>query len=155
MSKRNYLELALAILLCNLAGFIGSVFTMPSIPTWYAALVKPAFNPPNWIFGPVWTLLYILMGIALYLVWQKRAGARAAIWLFLVHLVINALWSVVFFGWHEILWAFVVIILLWLMIVALIWMFYKVNKTAAYLLVPYLLWVSFASLLNYALWSLN
>jgi benzodiazapine receptor len=144
-------RLLLSIVVCLSAGFIGSVFTFPSIPTWYASLVKPSFSPPNCIFGPVWTTLYILMGIAMYLVWQKKGSLK----LFLVHLGFNAGWSIVFFGLRSILGGMAVIITLWGLIVYLTRAFYRIDKRAAYLLTPYLIWVSFASVLNFSLLILN
>lgn len=147
-----------AILLCQLAGVIGSVFTASSVTTWYPALVKPSFNPPSWLFGPVWITLYAMMGVALYLVWrEKQSGkeAQLAIWIFLTQLAVNSVWSIVFFGLKSTGTALVVIAVLWLLIAASIWKFYSIKKAAAWLLVPYLLWVSFASVLNYAIWRLN
>ncbi len=144
-------KLLLSIVVCLSAGFIGSVFTFPSIPTWYAGLTKPVFSPPNWLFGPVWTTLYILMGIAMYLVWQKKGSLK----LFLIHLGFNAGWSIVFFGLHSVLGGMVVIIILWGLIAAIIRRFYMIDRTAAYLLYPYLAWVSFASILNVSLLMLN
>jgi translocator protein len=146
------------ILVCLLAGFIGSIFTTPSVPGWYAGLVKPSFNPPNWIFGPVWTVLYILMGLSAYLVYEKgpkNRGVRTALVVFAGQLVLNALWSIVFFGAHMILGAAVLIVVLGAMIAASIWLFSKISKAAAYLLVPYILWVSFAAVLNISLYGLN
>lgn len=146
------------ILVCELAGIIGSVFTTPSIPGWYAALTKPPFNPPNWVFAPVWTILYALMGIAAYLVYEKglrRDDIRKALAVFAGQLILNALWSIVFFGAHLILGAAVLIVFLWGMIAATIWLFARISKAAAYLLVPYILWVSFATILNISLYVLN
>lgn len=140
------------ILLCQAAGAIGSIFTFSAIPNWYAYLNKPFFNPPNWIFGPVWTTLYTLMGIAVYLVWKKRKGIPFWFW---VQLVLNALWSILFFGLQNPILAFVGVVFLWLSIFLTITSFYRIYKTAAYLLVPYLLWVSFASLLNASIALLN
>ncbi len=144
-------------MICQLAGVVGSVFTMSAIPTWYATLKKPSFNPPNWIFGPVWLTLYTMMGVSLYLVWQKRAVASVwpAIIFFLIHLGVNALWSIVFFGQKNIHGALIIIVVLWLMIVGSIFLFWQIDRTAAYLLIPYLLWVSFASALNYSIGKLN
>lgn len=147
-----------SIFVCLLAGFLGSLFTTPQINGWYASLNKPEFNPPNSIFGPVWTTLFILMGIALFLVWikfKKNKTAKAAFVFFMVHLVVNIMWSVVFFGAQNPGLAMIVIIALWLMIAMLLVQFYKINKYAGYLLIPYLLWVSFASVLNYNIWQLN
>lgn len=158
MTKINYQKLIISLLLCLGAGFLGSLFTTPAIDTWYATLLKPFFNPPNWIFAPVWTTLFILMGIALYLIWQKglkNKKAKVAVGFFIVHLGFNSLWSIIFFGLHNPGLAFIDIVLLWLMIVFLIYYFYGLNKLAAWLLMPYLLWVSFATILNYSIWLLN
>jgi len=147
-----------AIVACELAGIIGSVFTMPAIPGWYAGIAKPSFNPPNWIFGPVWTLLYALMGLAAYLVYEKgfkRPEVKKALAVFAAQLVLNTLWSIVFFGAHRILGAAVVIVLLWALILATILLFHRISKAGAYLLVPYILWVSFATVLNISLYVLN
>jgi tryptophan-rich sensory protein len=124
---------------------------------WYAGLAKPAWTPPNWLFAPVWTLLYLLMGLAAWLVWERRgtSGGRWALGLFLVQLGLNALWSWVFFGLHRPGLAFVEIVLLWLALAATIGAFRRVRPLAAGLLVPYLLWVTFAAALNFALWRLN
>ena len=148
----------ICVLVCELAGFIGSVFTTPSIPGWYAGLAKPSFNPPNWVFAPVWTTLYALMGIAAYLVYEKgrknREG-RKALTVFGAQLVLSALWSIVFFGAHMILGGVIVIIILWGMILVTILFFNKISKAAACLLVPYILWVGFATVLNFSLYVLN
>lgn len=146
------------ILISQLAGVVGSFFTAPAISTWYSTLNKPSFNPPSWVFGPAWITLYTLMGIASYLIWQKRGEsslAKTALIIFFVHLVFNALWSIIFFGFHSPMWAFVEIVFLWAMILSLIVIFYKIDRRAAYLLVPYILWVSFASVLNFSIWRLN
>lgn len=155
---KKFFQLIISILICQLAGIIGSFFTVSSVGTWYTTVDKPIFNPPGWVFGPVWITLYTLMGIALYLVWQKgynKQKIKQAVWLFLIHLVVNSLWSIIFFGWQQIWLAFVWIILLWILIVWCMWWFYKIDKRAFYLLVPYLLWVSFASILNFSLGLLN
>ena len=140
------------VFLCQTAGAIGSIFSFSAIENWYAYLNKPFFNPPNWIFGPVWTTLYILMGISVYLVWKKRKGIPFWFW---IQLVLNALWSILFFGLQSPILAFVGVIFLWLSIFLTITSFYRIHKTAAYLLVPYLLWVTFASLLNASIALLN
>jgi len=146
----------LFVLVCLMAGAIGSVFTFQSIPTWYATLNKPSFSPPNWVFGPVWTALYIMMGVAAYLVYrEKNKGAKTALVFFGVQLALNVLWSFLFFGLQSPLYGVVCIILLWLAIAATIAKFYKISKTAGLILVPYLLWVSFASVLNFYVWMLN
>jgi len=155
---RKMLGILVFILVCELAGIVGSFFTRPSIPGWYAGLVKPSFNPPNWIFGPVWTTLYVLMGLAAYLVYEKglrRNDVRKALAVFGGQLVLNALWSIVFFGAHQILGAAVLIVVLWAMILATILLFSRISKAAAYLLIPYILWVSFATVLNISLYVLN
>ena len=155
---KDTLKLISAIIICELAGIIGSIFTFSAIPTWYATLTKPALNPPSWIFGPVWTTLYALMGIAAFLVWKKgwnRKNVPKALSVFSLQLILNASWSIVFFGLHSPGWALVNIILMWLAIVWTMILFYKISKPAMWLLVPYILWVSFASYLNYAIWVLN
>lgn len=151
-------KLIISIFLCLGAGLIGSVFTIKSITAWYSLLNRPAFAPPNWLFGPVWTALYILMGFSLFLVWRRfppDTKSKRSLVLFFIQLIFNVAWSVVFFGLHQIFLALLVILILWLMIVVVILNFYKINKTAAYLLVPYLYWVTFASVLNYSFWLLN
>jgi len=151
-------KLAISLGLCLGAGFLGSLFTTSAIDTWYVNLNKPIFNPPNWLFGPVWTMLYILMGIALFLVWQKglkNKNVRFAFWFFIMHLAFNTLWSIIFFGVKNIGLAMVDIAILWLMVLALLYFFYEIDKRATWLIVPYFLWISFASLLNYSIWILN
>ena len=158
MKLNNFFKLVIAIAVSEAAGIIGSVFTISAIPTWYAGLVKPAFNPPSWVFGPAWTTLYALMGIAAFLVWKngwERKDIKMALGVFGIQLFLNAAWSIIFFGLQSPGWALVDIVLLWLAIVWTIVVFYKISKPAAYLLVPYLLWVSFASYLNYSIWVLN
>jgi len=141
------------------AGLIGSIFTMSAIPTWYAGLAKPELSPPSWVFGPAWTVLYILMGIALYIVWSKgwakNKNVHIATAIFGVQLVLNVLWSFVFFGMQAPFFAFMVILLLWVAILMTIVAFDRVSVPAAILLVPYLLWVSFAAYLNYGIYILN
>ncbi len=156
---RRFSILALLGFLCAtfaVAG-ISSRFTIQAIPGWYAALAKPSFNPPNRVFGPVWTLLYTLMAIAAWLVWRlpastARSRALAAFW---VQLTLNFAWSFLFFGEHRIAMAFAEIVLLWLAIFATTLLFFRVARAAAWLFVPYLAWVSFASVLNFSLWRLN
>jgi len=154
----NILKLAVSLVGCFLVAFLGSAFTMPSIQTWYLELNKPFFNPPNWIFGPVWTTLYLMMGIALYLIWNKNLKNKkkdAAIKMFILQLVLNLFWSLAFFGLHQPFLALMTIIALWLSIFATIKYFSKISKTAAYLLYPYIFWVSFASILNLFIVILN
>jgi translocator protein len=157
-SLSNYLKLIISISIPLSVGFIGSLFTIPFIKTWYVALNKPSFNPPNWIFGPVWTTLFILMGIALYLVWsseKKPALIKSGLWIFGIQLIFNVLWSLVFFTLHSPFWALINILVLWGLILATILQFSKINKTASFLLLPYILWVSFASFLNFTIFLLN
>jgi len=152
------IRLAASIVLCMLAGFIGSLFTTPKVPGWYAGLEKPPFNPPAWLFGPVWTALYILMGIALFLVWRKglaARGVRIALIVFLAQLVLNALWSFAFFGAESPLAGLIVIVALWGMIAATMAVFAPLSRAAAVLLAPYILWVSFAAILNASIYLLN
>lgn len=150
--KFNLIKIFLSILICEAAGMVGSIFTVSSVKTWYVTdLVKPNFNPPSWVFGPVWTTLFLLMGIALYLVWQKKKISK---W-FWIQLLLNILWSVLFFGLKRPDWAFLEIIILWVAILKTILEFGRVDKRAAKLLLPYLLWVSFASILNLAIVRLN
>ena len=158
MKRINGIKLILSFALCVGAGVIGSQYTVSAIPVWYAELVKPWFTPPAWIFGPVWIALYLLMGVALYLVWNRgfhKNGIQQAVELFLLQLLLNIGWSIIFFGLHSPLAAFLEIIILWFLITETILAFYKVDKLAAKLLLPYLLWVSFAALLNFYFWRLN
>lgn len=155
--KINPKKLAISLALPFLAGFIGSYFTTPSIPTWYATLNKPGFNPPNWIFGPVWTVLYIFMGISFYILWNKKTKRDRlfAYYYFFVQLILNSAWSIVFFGMREISYALIVICVLWILILKTLLLFKKVDKTASNLLIPYILWVSFATILNFSIFILN
>ncbi|MGD1048469.1 MAG: TspO/MBR family protein [Candidatus Krumholzibacteriaceae bacterium] len=152
------IRLAASIVVCMLAGFIGSFATRAGIPVWYAGIQKPSFNPPSWVFGPVWTFLYILMAIALFLVWRQGlavSGVRIALFVFFLQLVLNAVWSFAFFGARSPLAGLVVIIALWGAIVATIALFAPLSRWAAVLLVPYILWVSFAAILNWSIYVLN
>lgn len=152
--KGNVLGLALWIAASLAAGWFGSQF-MPG--EWYASLAKPAWTPPNAVFGPVWTVLYVLMGVAAWLVWRKAgfSGAAGALSLFIVQLALNALWSYLFFGAQEPLWAFIEILVLLAVIVATMVRFFQIVPAAGGLLVPYVCWVAFASALNFQLWRLN
>jgi len=156
--KDNFFVLALFVLGCEAVGGIGSLFTLDAIPTWYANLNKPFFSPPNWLFGPVWTLLYGLMGISAYLIWRKYQFKKKSIifWeVFAVQLVLNILWSIMFFGWKLPGLAFIEILAMWYFIVRTIQESSKLDKVASYLLYPYIAWVTFASLLNFAIVVLN
>ena len=158
MDKNKLVRLIAAILVCQLAGAIGSIFTAPAISGWYASIEKPLFNPPNWIFAPVWTTLFLLMGISLYLVWDKgleKKEVKLAVFVFGLQLALNIVWSFLFFGLQNPFLAFIEIALLWIAILANIVFFYRISKKAGLLLVPYLLWVSFAAFLNYNIWMLN
>jgi len=157
MKIMDILKLVASIILCQLAGFLGSLFTTPAIPTWYVTLNKPSFTPPNWIFSPVWISLFILMGISLFFVWRRpdHPKFKNAFIFFFVQLILNILWSAAFFGLKSPLLGLVDIMLLWIAILLTIQNFFKVSKFAGALLIPYLLWVSFATLLNFFLWFLN
>lgn len=155
---KNSAKLVISVLGSWSAGIVGSIFSITAIPTWYQTLQKPVLNPPSWVFGPVWTTLYIFMGVAAFLVWKKgweHKGVKGALTVFGAQLILNALWSVTFFGLHNPALAFVNIALLWVMIIWTITLFFRLTRPAAYLLLPYLLWVSFASYLNFAIWRLN
>ncbi len=151
------MKLFLSLLITLAVGGVAGFATASAIGTWYATLNKPYFNPPNWLFAPVWTLLYILMGIALYLIWRLPAAQvrKKAMMLFFAQLALNFAWSFIFFTFHQIGFAFVEIVLLWLVILITINQFAKLQKTAALLLLPYILWVSFAAVLNGSIWFLN
>lgn len=179
MKKISKLLISLSV--CLFSGAVGSVFTTPAIGNWYYFLDKPSFSPPNWIFAPAWTTLYILMGISLYLVWSKnweinvsQKDEEAKVWnkiskkllvgswreenviaIFALQLILNILWSVVFFGLKSPGLAFFEILMLWFAILYMIVNFYRVSKTAALLQIPYIVWVSFAAFLNYSVWMLN
>ncbi len=158
MKIKTVIKFIIALLLCQCAGFAGSLFTTPSIPTWYATLNKPSFTPPSWIFAPVWTLLYVLMGITLFMLWQRFSHTRmtrVAITFFIIQLALNVIWSALFFGIHSPFLAFIEIIVLWLAILGTIIFSLRVSRIAGGLLIPYLLWVSFASILNFSIWQLN
>jgi tryptophan-rich sensory protein len=150
-----WLALAGWILVAFLAALIGGLAGAPG--AWYAGLAKPAWNPPNWVFGPVWTVLYATMGVAAWLIWLRRADTpvQAALTLFGIQLVLNALWSWVFFGWHWLGLAFVELLLMWVAILATTVAFWRIRPLAGWLFLPYLLWVAFAGVLNLFLWRLN
>ncbi|MFC5277172.1 TspO/MBR family protein [Halorubrum rubrum] len=156
---RPLLALALAILTVEIIGASGAIFTVQGLSEWYGTLQRPALAPPNWVFGPVWTFLFALIGVALWLVWRQANSAPTAVRLafsvFALHFVFNLGWSAVFFGMQEIGLGLAVILVLWALIVATMWVFNRVDRRAALLLVPYLLWVSFAAYLNYQFWVLN
>ncbi|MBN2199004.1 MAG: tryptophan-rich sensory protein [Candidatus Aminicenantes bacterium] len=158
MKGPDIFKLVISLLVCQAAGFLGSLATTPSIPNWYRNLAKPSFTPPSWVFGPAWVTLYVMMGIALFLVWRRGAaapGVKTALILFFIQLALNSLWSVLFFGLHQPFWAFIEIIILWIFILLTLIAFWRISLPAGLLLLPYLLWVTFASALNFAIWRLN
>lgn len=154
----NYKKLAISILLPQLAGIAGSFFTIKSINNWYQYLEKPFFSPPNYIFGPVWSVLYLLMGLSVYFLWEKSANnkhAKETVDIFWIHLFFNFIWSILFFGMRNVLFALVDILIIWIFIIALIIRSWSDRKVSAILFIPYLLWVSFATVLNYYILILN
>lgn len=154
----NTLRLIIAIAIPLVVGFTSGYFTITGVGSWYQTIQRPSWNPPNWIFGPVWTTLYILMGIALYLVWKADVESRIkknAVLFFALQLTFNFFWSFIFFNRQQPGWAFAEIVVLWILILLTIFAFAKINRLAAWLLVPYIAWVSFASILNYTIWKLN
>ena len=181
MKFAKIIKLLFSVIVCEVAGASGAIFTTPQIAEWYATLNKPFFNPPNWIFAPVWTALFALIGVSLYLVWERKWEIRNEICLpenrkinglsekflsgawkkanivliFIVQFALNVLWSYIFFGSHNIGAAFFELIMLWVAIVFTIVNFYRVSKVAAVLLLPYIIWVSFAGILNFSIWMLN
>jgi tryptophan-rich sensory protein len=154
----NGVKLIISILLPLIVGFTSGFFTASNVGGWYQTIAKPSWNPPSWVFGPMWTTLYIMMGIALFLVWRSNADEavkRTALWIFGAQLVFNFFWSFIFFYLHQPGWAFAEIIAMWVLILLTIFAFAEVNITAAWLLVPYISWVSFAGILNYTIWRIN
>jgi tryptophan-rich sensory protein len=155
---KDFPKLTVSIVVCELIGLISTPFTITSITTWYAFLHKPPFSPPNWVFGPVWTTLYFLMGVAVYLIWIKGIKKKLvslALFFFAIQLFFNFLWSALFFGLHSPVLGLLDILALLLSIILTIVAFYKISKIASYILIPYLLWVSFATLLNISIIVLN
>ncbi|MBN1189778.1 MAG: tryptophan-rich sensory protein [Dehalococcoidales bacterium] len=158
MDWTDIIKLIACILICEGAGGIGALFTTPAIPQWYRGLKKPGFTPPNRAFGPVWTALYLLMGISVFLVWKEglsRDGVTAAFSLFWVQLLFNILWSAVFFGRRSVSGGLALITVLWLLILSTIVLSFRVSAAAGGLLVPYIIWVSIAANLNFQIWRLN
>ena len=156
---QKILRIALVVTTCLVIGYLSSLVTKESIISWYPTINKPVFNPPNWIFAPVWTMLYVMMGVAGGMIWNKletdQENVKKAFTFFIIQLGLNALWSYLFFGLHNPFLALIEIILLWLMIFETYNQFKKIDKIAAYLLLPYLAWVSFATILNASIWWLN
>ena len=157
LARTEFPLLIFSILLPQLVGTVGALFTFPSIASWYMLLEKPSFTPPDWLFGPVWSTLYVLMGISLFLVVRHaiKGSSIRAVQLFFLQLFLNLLWSIVFFGSHSIGGGLVVIITMWFLIVLTILKFAKISQTASFLLLPYLAWVTFATYLNFAIFMLN
>jgi len=155
----KYMKILIFVATCLAVGYFSGIATQSSVNTWFPTLVKPSFNPPGWVFAPVWSFLYIIMGIAAGLVWSRidyeREAVRKALLFFAIQLALNALWSILFFGIKNPLLALVEIVLLWLMIYETYVKFAKIDKIAGYLFIPYLLWVSFATVLNASIWWLN
>jgi benzodiazapine receptor len=149
-------KLIVSILLPLIIGGVSGYYTASNIQSWYITLIKPSFNPPNYLFGPVWTTLYIIMGISFYMIWSStKINKNKLIGIYLFQLILNFLWSFIFFKYHAIGIAALEIVVLWLSILTMIIMFYKNNKWAALINIPYLLWVSFASVLNISIYLLN
>ena len=158
MKKSTLLKIIISVTICLVVGFMASIATQSSVNTWYETLEKPFFTPPNYLFGPVWTVLYILMGISAGIVWSRglhHVWVKTALYHFVFQLMFNALWSLVFFSVQEIFFALITIITLFILILLTFKWFKVVNKTAAYLLIPYALWVLFAMALNFEIWRLN
>lgn len=154
--KSLILKITFCVVLCLALGLLSGFSTIDSINNWYQFIKKPSWNPPNWLFAPVWTSLYILMGIAVALVWHSSdQNKKTAIGIFIVQFVLNLAWSFIFFNMHQVGWAFAEIITMLFFIFLTILLFYKINKTAAWLMLPYLCWVSFATVLNGTIWYLN
>jgi tryptophan-rich sensory protein len=153
----SIVKLVVSLLVPFAAAAIGTIATISNIPTWYAALEKPFFNPPNWLFGPVWTLLYILIGISLYLIWTQKStqSKKNAYIVFTMQMILNALWSIVFFGLHQVWLGFIIITLLLASILTMIILFRRFSHTASHILIPYAAWVTFATCLNLAIAILN
>jgi tryptophan-rich sensory protein len=155
---QDIVGLVVAVAIPLAVGAVGGVATSSSVSTWFPTLAKPPWNPPNWLFGPVWTLLYVLMGVAVWLVWRKgfdAPGVRSALILFGVQLLFNLGWSVVFFGLRRVGWGLIEIVVTWVLILATLIAFYRLRPAAGWLLAPYQLWVTFATALNASIWWLN
>ena len=156
--RKKLVYISISMTICLLIGILASFATQSSVNDWYLGLNKPGFNPPNWLFGPVWAILYILMGIAAGIVWSKgvyHLWVKTALYHFGFQLLLNALWSIVFFGFQSPFWALLVILTLLILIILTIRWFKVVSNVAAILMIPYLFWVCFATLLNYKIWEMN
>jgi len=158
MKISTVIKILIAVLVCLGIGFIGSIATQASVDTWFVALDKPSFNPPSWLFAPVWTLLYVLMGVAAGMVWSRgfhHLWVKTALYHFGFQLILNAGWSIAFFGYQSPLAGLIIIIALIVLVLITYKWFKVVSKTAAYLLIPYILWIGFAAALNFEIWRLN
>lgn len=158
MSKDRIIKVSLSVAICLFIGFISSLATQAGLGDWYSSLEKPFFNPPSWLFGPVWGVLYVCMGVAAGIVWSKgfyHKWVKTALYHFLLQLILNAAWSILFFGLREPLWALVDIVALFILLLFTIKWFKVVSDTAAYLLIPYAIWLLFAAALNFEIWRLN
>ena len=158
MEKNELFHLILSIIICQMAGIIGSIFTAGSVTSWYPTLVKPSFSPPGFYIGLIWIVLFTLMGISLFLIWREtpsNPATRIALYFFAAQLIVNVLWSVAFFGMRSPISGLVVIAFLWVLILITIIKFWPINRTAALLLIPYIVWVSIAAYLNFSIWRLN
>jgi benzodiazapine receptor len=151
------MKLILALVLTLGVGAVAGYITMSEVTSWYPTIQKPSWTPPNWLFAPVWTVLYVLMAIAFWMVWKKPVTERrnAAVFIYLLQLTFNFLWSIIFFWLHQLGWASVEIVMLWILIVATFFTFRKISRTASWLLLPYLAWVSFATALTISIWRMN
>lgn len=157
VTRDEWIGLAVILAVCFAVAGLGGAATVPEIPNWYQKLAKPSWTPPRWLFGPVWTVLYIFMAVAAWLVW-KRAGwqeSKGALTVFAIHLALNLAWSFIFFKYHQTGLAFAEIVLLWIAIVVTMAKFAPISMVAALLFVPYLIWVTYASALNFAIWRMN
>jgi len=158
LNLKNFWLFIMSMGIVFLVAYLGSILTTPNIATWYSTINKPSFNPPNYLFAPVWTALFFLMGISLFIILKDGKGKkyyRAACWSFGAQLFLNVYWSFLFFFAHEPALAFFGLVSLWSMIIVNIYYFFQIKKSAAYLMFPYILWVTFAGVLNYAIWYLN
>jgi benzodiazapine receptor len=155
-SRQQTIALILAVLACLIAMAVGAAATAPNIDGWYASLTRPSWTPPSWVFGPVWTVLYLMMAVSVWLVWRRReTDVRRPLVLFAVQLTLNVGWSWLFFSLHAPLAAMIEIVVLWIAIAATIASFWRYSRTAAILLIPYLVWVTYATTLNFGFWQLN
>jgi translocator protein len=154
---KKWAKIVLSILICQMAGIIGSVFTMPKIASWYTTLQMPWFTPPNWVFGPVWITLFTLMGISLYMIWEKKSDKRfrTSMYIFGAQFFVNIFWNFLFFGLESPMLGLVSIVILWALIALTIEEFYRISKKAGLILLPYIIWVSIATALNFYVFILN